>query len=230
MIPIGRVHEIVRYPVKSMAGIPMESAELGLHGIEGDRRFAFRRVGDRSAFPFLSASRLPALLTYQPVGETQVRTPSGNLLELRGEELQNEIASRFGSPVELMMFKNGIFDDGVLSIISLSTTAAIHGDRRRFRANVYLETDRNDPFHEDEWVGSTLVFGDAEDAAMVAVNAVDERCVMVNFDPDTAAADSNVMKAIVRMNGNNAGVYAAVVRAGTISAGQTVFRSTSTSP
>jgi uncharacterized protein YcbX len=37
-IEIGQVEAIFRYPVKSMAGERLESAALGWHGIEGDRR------------------------------------------------------------------------------------------------------------------------------------------------------------------------------------------------
>jgi uncharacterized protein len=67
-----------------MAGIATESAFLGWHGLDGDRRFAFRRVTDESGFPFLSASRLPELIRYRAVlGDdpneivpTHVRTPS----------------------------------------------------------------------------------------------------------------------------------------------------------
>ncbi|MEX0909152.1 MAG: MOSC N-terminal beta barrel domain-containing protein, partial [Gemmatimonadaceae bacterium] len=68
MNELGRVRELVRYPVKSMAGIPAESAFLGWHGLAGDRRFAFRRLGDDSSFPWLTASRVAELLLYQPVG------------------------------------------------------------------------------------------------------------------------------------------------------------------
>ena len=227
MTPIGRVCELARYPVKSMAGASLESADLGLHGIEGDRRFAFRRVGDGGGFPFLTAGRFPELLTYQPIGEplpTHVRTPSGSELELRSDELRDEIVRRSGHDVELMMFKHGIFDDGTLSIISATTIdaicaeAGVETDRRRMRANVVLETDGLPPFGEDAWIGATLVLGDA----IVSVTARDERCAMVNIDPDTGARDPRVMKAVVRMNGNYAGVYATVVRAGTIHAGQTV--------
>jgi uncharacterized protein YcbX len=68
MIHLGHVSEIVRYPVKSMAGTAIESAVLGWHGLEGDRRFALRRVADDSGFPWLSASHLPELLLFHPVG------------------------------------------------------------------------------------------------------------------------------------------------------------------
>lgn len=231
------VKELVRYPVKSMAGLPADSAFLGLHGIAGDRRFAFRRAGDGSGFPFLTAGKFPELLTYQPLGgseasgeplPTHVRTPSGAELELRSEELRDEIAGRSGHAVELMMFKHGIFDDGTVSVINQATIDAIGAeaglelDRRRMRANVVLETEDRRPFLEDEWVGATLVFGDGDDAPAVSVTARDERCVMVNLDPDTAKQDPRVMKAVVRMNGNCAGVYATVVRAGWLRVGQRV--------
>jgi len=51
-----------------MAGTAVESAFLGWHGLAGDRRFAFRRLGERSSFPWLSASRLPELVLHQPFG------------------------------------------------------------------------------------------------------------------------------------------------------------------
>jgi hypothetical protein len=231
MIDIGRVCELVRYPVKSMAGVPAESAFLGWHGLEGDRRFAFRRVGDESAFPFLTAGRFPSLIRYRPSGldeSSPVLTPEGSELGLRSSELQAEISEQFGSGVELMKFKHGIFDEGELSVISLATIAGIGReagaelDRRRFRANVLLETENTEVFHEDAWVGGTLTFGDGDSAPAVTVTLRDERCMMINLDPDTAVQDPRVMKAVVRMSGNYAGVYGTVVRTGTIRVGDRV--------
>jgi uncharacterized protein YcbX len=232
MIHVGHVREIVRYPIKSMAGVPVESAMLGWHGLDGDRRFAFRRIGDEGGFPWLSAGRLPELVLYQPVGfdngrgepaPTHVRTPGGALLELRSAHLSAEVSQRFGSPVELMNLKHGIFDEAAVSVISLATIAGIGReagvedlDRRRFRANIVLETERSEPFLEDEWIGGTLAFGDGAQPPAVSVTIPDLRCVMVNLDPDTAEKDARVMKTVVRLNQNNAGVYATVVRTGTI--------------
>ena len=232
IIQIGHVREIVRYPVKSMAGIATASALLGWHGLEGDRRFAFRRVEDRSNFPWLSASRLPELLLYQPGSPeekpTRVVTPAGSSLELGSDELNAEITERFGSQVELMQLKHGIFDEADVSIISLTTIAGIGReaglelDRRRFRANIVLEPERKDPFLEDEWVGRKLVFGNGEARPAVNVTMRDLRCVMINLDPDTAEQDLRVMKTAVRLNDNNAGVYGSVVQTGTIHVGDRV--------
>jgi len=237
MIQLGRVRELVRYPVKSMAGTPAESAYLGWHGLNGDRRFAFRRLGDDSGFPWLTASRHPELVLYQPFGldestgeplPTHVRTPSGTDLELRSPELGSEISTRSGIGVELMKFKHGIFDEGLISVISPATIAGIGRaagldlDRRRFRANILLETDETEPFHEDRWVGGTLVFGEGDATPAVSVTMRDLRCVMLNIDPDTAAQDARVMKTVVGLNANNAGVYGTVVRPGMIHVGQSV--------
>jgi uncharacterized protein YcbX len=234
---LGRIAAIFRYPVKSMAGESLEVARLGWHGIEGDRRLAVRALNDQGEFPWLSASRLPQLLTYKPFGfdsnsrellPTHVRTPDGKEYELRSDELRREISSRYGSEVELMNLKHGIFDEACISVISLAT---VHGveresarevDLRRFRPNVVIETNNTEPFMEDKWVGRTLIFGEENSAAAIGVTMKDERCVMVNLDPDTAEKDSEVMKTIVRLNGNYAGVYGTVVRAGELRVGQVV--------
>lgn len=237
VIQLGYVRELVRYPVKSMAGTATESALLGWHGLDGDRRFAFRRLGDDSGFPWLTASRLAELLLYHPFGldestgeplPTHVRTPAGTEVELRSAELQSDVAERFGSGVVLMKLKHGIFDEASISVISLATLAGIGReagvdlDRRRFRANIVLETGTPEPFLEDGWVGGTLVFGDKEPRPAVSVTARDVRCMMVNLDPDTGAQDARVLKAVVRLNQNNAGAYGTVVQTGTIFVGQPV--------
>src|SRR2546421_490970 len=41
-----------------MAGVSLEAANLGWHGIEGDRRHAFRVTAARGGMPWLTASRL----------------------------------------------------------------------------------------------------------------------------------------------------------------------------
>ena len=237
IIHLGHVQQLVRYPVKSMAGVATDSAFLGWHGLQGDRRFAFRRLSDTSGFPWLTAGRLPELVLYQPLGldesaeepaPTHVRTPEGVDLPLGSAELQNSVAEKFGSPVELMKLKHGIFDEASVSVINLATISAIGReagqdlDTRRFRANVVIASDWTEPFLEDGWIGGRLVFGGNEAGAIVTVTMRDPRCVMLNLDPDTAEQDPRIMKAVVRLNDNNAGAYGTVARTGQISVGQSV--------
>jgi uncharacterized protein YcbX len=224
-----------------MAGELLEVARLSWHGIEGDRRLAFRRLADKSEFPWLNASKLPQLLLYKPFRldsqsaeplPTHVRTPDGKEYELRSDELRQEISNRCGSDLELMNLKSGIFDEASVSVISLGTLRGIEResgrdiDLRRFRPNVVIETSSGEPFAEDEWVGRTLMFGEGNSAsastAAIGITMKDERCVMVNFDPDTAERDSEVMKTVVRLNQNYAGVYGTVVKTGELRVGQVV--------
>src|SRR4026209_1569841 len=111
LIEIGHGGAIFRDPVESIGGERLEVARLGWHGLDGDRRLAFRRIDDRSGFPWLSASRLPDLLLFAPhrredgaPGDlpTHVRTPDGKGMSVFGEDLAGEVGRRHGAPVQMM--------------------------------------------------------------------------------------------------------------------------------
>lgn len=238
-IEIGHIAAIFRYPVKSMRGEPLESAMLGWHGIEGDRRLALRRIGDRGSFPWLTASKLPDLVLFTPVRReepsasgdlpTHVRTPGNEEMPVLGSGLAAEIERRFGSPVEMMHLRHGIFDDASISVIAHDTIneiarlAGLAPDVRRFRPNIAVRLLTSAPFQEDHWLGGVLAFGASEDAAAVAVTQRDVRCSMLNFHPDSATPNPEMLKAAVRANGNNAGVYGAVTRIGRLEIGDPVI-------
>jgi hypothetical protein len=233
---IGFVEALFRYPVKSMSGGPLESAQLGWHGMDGDRRLALRRLKDRGEFPWLSASKLPELILFTPQRRgtqgdipTHVRTPDGDELPVFGEDLAAEIGRRYGAPVEMMQMKHGIFDDASISVIASDTVceigrlAGISPDVRRFRPNVVVRPLRSVPFQENEWLGGVLSFGEGGESPAVAVTTHDVRCSMVNLDPDTASPAPEVLKAVVRVNQNNAGIYGTVTRTGRLAVGQRIF-------
>jgi len=238
LLEIGQVEAIFRYPVKSMAGERLEVAHLGWHGIEGDRRLAFRRMHDRGGMPWLTASKLPDLLRFTPLRRTEsapedipthVRTPEGQEYAVFGEDLASEIARRHGAPVQMLQLNNGIFDEACISVIATQTISEIgrlagqNLDVRQFRPNVVVRLLKPSAFQEDAWLGGALSFGEADDASTVAVTMRDLRCGMVNLDPGTAVPAPEVMKAIVRANDNYAGIYAAVTRIGRLAVGQKVF-------
>lgn len=234
---IGRVEAVFRYPIKSMAGERLDDARLGWHGIDGDRRLAVRRTRNRSGFPWLSASKLPDLLRFIPLRHdgasrddlpTHVRTPEGHELAVFGEELSAELERRHGAPLELMHMRAGVFDEANVSVITTETiraigeAAGVDADVRRFRPNIVVRLLRPIPFAEDEWPGHVLAFGGLYDGPRISVTMRDARCSIVNLDPDSARSDPEVLKAVVRRNLNNAGVYGTVVRAGQVATGQAV--------
>jgi uncharacterized protein YcbX len=235
---IGHIESIFCYPVKSMAGRRLETADLGWHGLAGDRRFAFRRAGDRSGMPWLTASKLPELLLFAPYRcpdagsddlPTHVRTPDGEQMPIFSEELAKEIERRCGGPVEMMQIRNGVFDEASVSVIASDTICEIarlagrNLDVRQFRPNILVRLRRSAPFQEDGWIGGTLSFGESADAPCVSVTNRDLRCSMVNLDPDSARSTPEVLKTIVRVNQNNAGIYATVTRTGRLAVGQPIF-------
>jgi len=237
-IKIGEVEALFRYAVKSMSGEALEVADLGWHGLDGDRRLAFRRIDDRGGFPWLTATKLPELILFAPqrrepgVGgslPTHVRTPDGEELAVFGRELAAEVGRRHGSPVEMLHLNRGIFDEASISVITSATVgeigrlAAQPPDVRRFRANILIASTRSVPFEEDEWVGGVLSFGDTSEAAAIGITNHDERCSMVNLDPGSARPAAEVLKAIVRVRGNKAGVYGTTTRRGRLAVGQPIF-------
>jgi len=235
-IKIGHVEAIFRYPVKSMAGERLESAELGWHGLDGDRRLAFRRMDDRGGFPWLTAGKLPDLVLFAPQRRedgadlpTHVRTPDGEEMPVFGDDLAVEVGRRYGAPVQMMQLKHGIFDEATISVIASDTVREIGRlagripDVRRFRPNIVVRLLRPVPFQEDEWLGGVLSFGEGDDAPAITVTMHDVRCSMLNLDPDTASPDPEVLKTVVRANQNNAGIYGAVTRIGRLAVGQTII-------
>jgi uncharacterized protein YcbX len=129
----------------------------------------------------------------------------------------------------MMQLKHGIFDEASISVIALDTVSEIarlagrSPDARRFRPNIVVRLLRPDPFQEDEWLGGVLTFGEGDDVPAITVTMRDVRCSMVNLDPDSASSAPEVLKAVVRANQNNAGIYGAVTRIGRLAVGQTIL-------
>ncbi len=234
---IGRIEAIFRYPVKSMRGEALDAATLGWHGLEGDRRCAIRRLDERGGFPWLTASKVPELVLFTPqrrddeTGDlipTHVMTPGGEEMPLFGDALAAEIGRRYGSPVQMMQLKHGIFDDATISVITTETVREVGrlagrtGDVRRFRPNIVVRSTRGVAFEEDDWIGAVLTFGGVDPTPAVTVTTPDVRCAMINIDPDDGRLAPEVLKAVVRANQNNAGIYATVTRIGQLAVGQTV--------
>jgi uncharacterized protein YcbX len=129
----------------------------------------------------------------------------------------------------MVHLNRGIFDEASISVMTSTTVDEIGrlsgqpADARRFRPNIVIASSLKTPFEEDDWIAGRLTFGDAVDAPAVVVTNYDERCAMVNFDPDSARSTPEVLKSIVQVRDNKAGVYATVARRGRLTIGQPVF-------
>ena len=229
-VEVGRVVAVMRYPVKSMAPEPLDSADVGWYGIPGDRRWAFIRGGlEHSGFPWLTMRENPAMGRYVPrftdpespeTSLTVVTTPSANELDV----LDPVLALELGHRSRVIRQSRGVFDAFPLSLISTGTIDALGSlagldiDARRFRPNILVETREGMSFVEDSLVGMELVIG----TMRMRVDKRDKRCVMVNVDPGDSSRNPAVLRAVAKERQACAGVYGTIVQPGMISIGDEV--------
>ena len=91
---------------------------------------------------------------------------------------------------------------------------------QRFRPNIVVKpAERTQTFVEDSWVGHTLAVGDE---VRLNVSGPCGRCVMTTLAQGDLPMDSGILRTAVQQNRANVGVYATVVRGGTIRCGDRV--------
>lgn len=234
---VGRVAALWRYPVKSMAPEAVPDAEVSWHGVAGDRRWAFvREHGEGSGFPWLTIRERPDMVRYRPrLGDPSrpnasavvVTTPTGAELDVTDPALAAELGGGLGrglGGVRALKLDRGTFDTLPLSLITrqsvegLGVLAGRPLDVGRFRPNLLIDAPGGGAFPEDGWTGCTLRIGDA----LVRIDARDQRCVVVNIDPRTAARDPIVLRTVARRRQARVGVYGTTARPGRVAVGDPV--------
>jgi len=234
---VGTIAALYRFPVKSMRGERLEQANIYWHGLEGDRRYAFVRSGNLTRFPWLTGREVPDLLRYAPYlldemnpreCAVRVHTPDGGDLPVESDTLRDTLAAAYGAPVHLLHCGRGTFDSAPLSLVGLASVrdlGALLGqdlDPVRFRQNIVVEPDGG-AFAEEAWLGRALSFGAGPDAPRIRLIRRDERCMMINLDPETAAQTPAVLREVVRTRDNCFGLYAQPERLGPVRAGDAVY-------
>ncbi len=248
---VGTVVELWRYPVKSMRGEPLHRADFDEAGMAGDRRFAFASTAAPAGKPLLSSRERTAMLRYAPRLEPTptVTTPDGRSFPLPSPELvfalqgalRSAIAGTTHPGAELTLLASParpFTDVRPVSLVSLATLQAVAGelqtnlDPQRFRSNLILALDGDEPFAEDAWTAATLHFGGLdlyggasglEVRPALVVRERIPRCRMVSLDPETTAPHPALLRLLAQRHGGRVGIYASVVRPGTLHVGDTIF-------
>jgi uncharacterized protein YcbX len=156
-----------------------------------------------------------------------VETPCGDRLSVGDPKLVNLIRAGIGAENELTLLRSdrAMTDCRPVSLISVHTIRQLGEelgaslDKRRFRANIYLDLKSGKGFDEDLFVGRTLRVGAK---ATVAVMHRDTRCKMITLDPDTAEQSPEIMKHLAGAHETKAGVYGVVLIEGMIRPGDDV--------
>ena len=156
------------------------------------------------------------------------------------EDFEQELRSVFGrlpdEPLpdlsgfeELLEFESppGTYFDAfpisIMSQQSLNTMNQLEGesqfDVRRFRPNLLVDIpDTDHPFPEQAWIGKTLSIG----SVMLKIDTTCPRCAMTTHGFDDLPQDAQIMRKLVANSEGNLGIYASVVQAGSVTAGDSV--------
>jgi uncharacterized protein len=156
-----------------------------------------------------------------------VETPEGKTFAIDDAALIEHLRANVDGKHELTLLRSdkAINDCCPLSIFAVQSArklgdeTGVDVDKRRFRANVYLDLNSGDGFEEDGLVGKSLRFGSK---VVIQVLQRDARCMMITLDPDTAEKSPAILKAVAQAHEGMAGVYAAVLTEGIIRRGDTV--------
>ena len=119
----------------------------------------------------------------------------------------------------LMRSERAMTDCRPVSIFSLQSAqqlaeeAGTPIDKRRFRANVYMDLTSGGGFAENDFVGRSLRIGPK---VVVRILERDARCVIITLDPDTTERTPEILKKVAQAHEGMAGVYGAVMVEGTL--------------
>jgi hypothetical protein len=236
-----RVLELWRYPVKSLQGEQLTTADIQREGLAGDRQWA---LFDRDTGYGLTARRVPELLFGRARlavdGTLEIHLPDGTvttddavLSDWLGRRVTLRSAAeaagrrRYESPEDDLAEDGtgrtgrwhpwegaggGAFHDNADGRVSLVSTGTLgEWDRRRFRSNVLLEGA-----DEERYVGFPVRLG----GALLGIGELIPRCVMVTRpQPGGLDRDTSVLKTIHRERGGELAVAARVFRPGTVRVG-----------
>ena len=155
-----------------------------------------------------------------------IDTPDGKLFDVRDPAFIASLRDRAAGELRLHFTQKNAVDCRPLSLFSLQTLAQLEQetgleiDKRRFRANFYVDWDSAGGFYENELVNRRLKIGARLE---IMVRELDPRCKSITIDPDTAETQPRILKHIARNHDGFAGVYAAVLTEGAVGAGDEIY-------
>ena len=155
-----------------------------------------------------------------------VTTPEGRSLPVEAAELVAELERQGGKALTLRFSERSLYDCRPVSLLGNASVRALGReigtplDRRRFRANFYMDWSDDQPYREDSMVGRTVQLGER---VRLAVLERDPRCKMITLDPETGQADPAVLRHVARAHDSKAGVYAAVLVEGVVRTGDPIW-------
>src|SRR6266536_2550882 len=156
-----------------------------------------------------------------------VETPHGKTLGIDDRALMDMLRTDIDEKHQLTLMRSerALTDCRPVSIFSLQSARQLGEetgtpiDKRRFRANVYVDLASSDGFAENDFVGRSLRIGSK---VVVRILERDARCVMITLDPDTGEKTPAILKKVAQAHEGMAGVYGAVIVEGMLHKGDSI--------
>ncbi len=243
-----RITDIFRYPGKSLPGERLARAVLAPGAVlPGDRRFAVAMGAGENGQGWAKKTAFLNLMRHERLALVDVSfddTTGVMSVAADGHAPVSGDISKDEGRAAVEAFFTGMFADELdgaparlcdgtdsetaftdeadayVSIINRASVAALEAkvgqpvDPRRFRGNILI--DGGDAWAEFDWIGRTVRVG----AATLEIVERIERCAATNVNPDTAARDLNLPKALSQGFGHvDMGVFGRVVDGGAIAVG-----------
>ena len=189
--------------------------------------------------PLESGAALPSVRVTLPDGKTAI-TRQNDFNQIMSSALQREVTlnsatmqapglEEFWPDVEGISYNNVVTDEAMppntffdLAPIHILTTSTIDRLRelypqgrfevRRFRPNIVVQSTEKG-FSENSWVGHTLAIGEE---VLLSITDACPRCVMTTLPQGDLPRDLGILRTAVQHNQAHVGVYATVIRGGTI--------------
>ena len=213
------VKEIWRYPVKSMAGERLDSAQMDENGVEGDRKVLVGGTNGRVITSRTHHKLLGLMGTIGPDGEARIAGPEN----LKAPYIWNTpeavelVRAAVGPGAELIYYEGTErFDVLPLLVATDGAVAAFGHDGRRLRPNIVIGGVEG--LAEREWPGKCLRIG----KVVIGVQDLRARCVMTTYDPDTLKQNLGVLQEIVERFDGTLALNCFVVTGGEICVGDGV--------
>ena len=156
-----------------------------------------------------------------------IETPEGKTLAIDDPVLIKMLRSDIDEKHQLTLMRShrAMTDCRPVSIFSLQSARQLEEetgvpiDKRRFRANVYVDLTSGGGFAENDFVGRSLRIGPK---VVVRILERDARCMMITLDPDTGEKSPAILKQVAQAHDGMAGVYGAVMAEGMLHKGDLI--------
>ena len=221
----GKISQLWRYPVKSLLGESCKQLSIDSRGVVGDRWFAIkdRRGKFGSGKNTRRFRKIKNLFDFSAAYDADIPIitfPDKRAIRGDNYAIDRELSIALGQSVTLAQERHiSHFDAGALHFLTTPSLRWLKSllpqstiDARRFRPNLLIDLP-GIGLIEHDWIGKRLRIGSELE---IKITSLTERCIMVSLSQGELNHDRQIIKAISKESRHNFGVYAQIIKPGTI--------------